>query len=80
MNSVKDLRNYVDGIDFDTVSDWGSVVDRVVSKINNHPDCPEWGEDWSGFLAGLDIEALIIEADDELINAAIDRAISGGGK
>ena len=79
MNSVKDLRNYIDGCGIDTVSDWPAVVNSVVSTICNRDDCPEWGHDWSEFLSGLDWPELVSTADDELINAAIDQAIRGGG-
>jgi hypothetical protein len=71
LNSVNDLRNHIDGSGFDTVSDWEIVVDSVVSVIRDYNDCPEWGADWSEFLAGLDWPELVMTADDELINAAL---------
>ena len=67
INSMNDIRNYVDGSGFETVANWSAVVDRVVSVISNLEDCPDYGQDWSEFLGTLDLCELVIEADDELI-------------
>jgi hypothetical protein len=67
ISSMHDLRNYVNGWGFDTISDWAAIADEVAHKLTSYDDCPEFGQDWSEFLAGFDIEALVIEADDALM-------------
>ena len=70
ISSMHDLRNYVDGWGFDTIADRSVIADEVAHKLTSYDDCPEFGQDWSEFLAGFDFEALIIEADDALMGGA----------
>lgn len=67
INSMDDLRNFVDGTGIDTVSDWSVVVDRVADNITSYEECPDFGQDWSEFLGSFDFCRLAIEADDALI-------------
>ena len=67
ISSMNDLRNYVDGWGIDTISEWSAIADWVAHNLTSYEDCPEFGQDWSEFLATFDIEALIIEADDALM-------------
>jgi hypothetical protein len=67
ISSMNDLRNFLDGADIDTVSDWSAVVDRVADNITSYDACPDFGQDWSEFLGSFDFCRLAIEADDALI-------------
>lgn len=53
LTSRTDLRNWIDtalGADGDE-----AMVAAVTEYVQNRPDRPNWGENWSEYLEGLDL-------------------------
>lgn len=66
INSRRDLITAIDNGHWDTNNDWSRVMDVLASLIRDLPDCPEYGQDWTGFLNGLNWSEMVIMADDAL--------------
>lgn len=66
INSISDLKTYIDNGDYGTENPWEEVLLAAAYNIKADHNPPNYGEDWAEFLRSINITDIISEVDDDL--------------
>jgi len=66
INSIKDIKAWVNNGHIETANEWEKVLDKVVGRVWLDRNSPTIGEDWTEYLNSINLMDMISRVDDEL--------------